>query len=113
MSDLDAVLEAVVASTGVGRYRHLCSDANTLPAPNSAADWRRFIRDLHARDLHARGLDAPRPDVAEAVELTRRMNACPFRSTEGCGCSGARCALRGGAIVSHLDCFACLRRTPE
>lgn len=110
MSDADfpGILDAVIASTGVERYRHLCSAANTLPPPNAPEDWRRFVRHLHAR-----GLDPPRPGVAESIDLTRRMNACPYRSTApGCGCAGSRCALRGGAIVSHLDCMACLRRYP-
>jgi hypothetical protein len=38
------------------------------------------------------------------------MRACAFRSTDpGCGCQGGRCSLRHGVIVSHLDCFNCLR----
>lgn len=59
--------------------------------------------------LDADAHDAPRPTVAESVRLTRAMNACPSRSVDpGCGCAGARCSARGGAVVSHLDCFACL-----
>lgn len=63
--------------------------------------------------LFADPADHPHRDhVAESLEMTRRMNACPSRSTEGCGCSGGKCAARGGAIVSHIDCFACLRENP-
>jgi hypothetical protein len=47
----------------------------------------------------------------EGVRLARAMRACPYRSRgPGCGCSGANCSLRGGAVVSHIDCFDCLRR---
>ena len=54
-----------------------------------------------------------RPPVAESMGLLGRMNACSFRSRgPGCGCSGANCALRKGAVVSHVDCFDCLRRYP-
>lgn len=48
--------------------------------------------------------------AAQALALTRLMHACPFRNAEGCGCAGARCALRGGAIVSHAECFDCAGR---
>jgi hypothetical protein len=51
-----------------------------------------------------------REGVAESWALTRRMKACPHRAVDpGCGCSGARCALKPGAVVSHRDCFACLK----
>lgn len=39
----DELLEECVQSTGVERYRHLASAANTLPAPHSAEDYRRWI----------------------------------------------------------------------
>lgn len=47
------------------------------------------------------------PSATEALELTKQMKACPHRSTEGCGCSGAKCGLLGGKKVSHRDCFSC------
>jgi hypothetical protein len=51
--------------------------------------------------------------VAESVSLLRQMKACPHRVVAaGCGCLGlARCALGRGhnQLVSHFDCFACLR----
>jgi hypothetical protein len=43
MSDFEATLEEAVRATRVERYRWLCSEANTLPMPNSREDWRRFI----------------------------------------------------------------------
>lgn len=56
----------------------------------------------------------PGMPVTESLALTRAMGSCPYRATgPGCGCGGARCALRGGRTVSHVDCFACLRRYPE
>ena len=42
-ADFDALLDEAIRATGVERYRWLCSDANTLPPPNSRDDWRRFI----------------------------------------------------------------------
>jgi hypothetical protein len=55
--------------------------------------------------------DTGRPDVSESLSLAKSMRACIFRSTDpGCGCAGGRCSLRRGAVVSHLDCFDCLRR---
>jgi hypothetical protein len=60
----------------------------------------------------ARSTDGP--TAAEALGLVRAMKACSFRSSgPGCGCAGGRCALRLGALVSHLDCFDCLRRYPD
>lgn len=41
--DLENALAECIAETGVERYRWLCSDANTHPSPNSAADYRRWI----------------------------------------------------------------------
>jgi hypothetical protein len=49
--DFAAVLDAVVASTRVERYRWLCSDANPHPSPNSAADYRRLVFALHAGEV--------------------------------------------------------------
>lgn len=60
--------------------------------------------------LFADPADYPHRDhLAESIELTRQMKACPHRSTEGCGCAGARCSKKGGEIVTHIDCFGCLR----
>lgn len=102
MIDWIAALDRVVARTGHGRFRALCDAAH----PDHAA-WRARVVGL-AADPPGSG-PARRP-VAESAELARAMRACPYRSTEGCGCAGGRCALRGGAIVSHRDCFPCLER---
>jgi hypothetical protein len=51
------------------------------------------------------------PTAAEALALVAAMKACPFRSVgAACGCNGARCALRAGAVVSHRNCFDCILR---
>jgi hypothetical protein len=53
---------------------------------------------------------AERPDVAETLALLRALKACPFRAVDiGCGCSGARCGLRRGAIVNYQSCMSCVR----
>lgn len=51
----------------------------------------------------------PPKQALEGLRKVRRMNRCEFRTVEPGCCAGARCADRGGAIVSHLDCFACPR----
>lgn len=94
------------------RLRHICeASRRPRPAPDDRpATARPTPTPVRAATPPA---DAGRPPVHESLALTRSMNRCDFRSTKGCGCSGARCALRGGAIVSHVDCFDCLRRYPE
>ncbi len=48
--------------------------------------------------------------ATEAIALVKAMKACPHRSVDPpCGCSGAWCGFKGGVIVSHADCFDCLR----
>lgn len=57
------------------------------------------------------GLSHLRPatiPLLEALKLHRQIHGCRYRSTTGCGCSGARCGLRS-ATVSHRDCLACVR----
>jgi hypothetical protein len=98
VSYLDA-LDIVVARTNVERLRYLCSDANTRPPPNSAADYRRYVVET------AEAPPAP-PTPTEVMGQLASMRGCPFWSR--CTCSGGRCGLRGAAIVSHRDCFACL-----
>jgi hypothetical protein len=52
--------------------------------------------------------DSPLIPLTESLELLRLVKLCRYRSTTGCGCSGARCGLRS-AIVSHRDCLDCVR----
>jgi hypothetical protein len=98
-------LERRVARTGNERYRLLCADDH----PDHEA-WR---ANIVASESGIPAAKAPGPEsitVTTSVALTRAMKSCPFRSIEGCGCTGGRCALRGGAAVSHLDCFPCVER---
>lgn len=104
------------------------------PCPESCLRWRIFcqwaaesppdpVKIAHIRHRSALGpalrpvaesAELARPTVAESAELARRAAACPYRATgPGCGCSGARCALRAGSVVSHVECFDCLRRYPD
>jgi hypothetical protein len=78
--------------------------------------------------------DPPLIPLAESLELLGLVKLCQYRSTAGCGCSGARCALRvvssqlsvvgeddslltdnrqpttgNSSLVSHLDCLECMR----
>jgi hypothetical protein len=82
--------------------------------PAGGFDRARFLA-AHPRlaaRLAARG-DRGRPSARASIRLARAMTACPYRSTLHCGCTGGRCALRGGARVSHRDCFPCLERYPD
>lgn len=76
---------------------------------------------LHARPRSPDGPPAPasvavavataRPTAAESMARLAIAKACPYRSKHPpCGCAGARCGLRRGAIVSHVDCLDCVRR---
>ena len=57
------------------------------------------------------GPPAAGPSTVQAVAEIAAMKRCPYRAVwPKCGCSGARCGLRSGAVVSHLDCFECVRR---
>ncbi len=70
------------------------------------AEWRLSVTDQQLADA-ARA--APLVPCNEAIAALALVKACPYRSTTGCGCSGARCALRG-AIVNHRDCLECVQR---
>jgi hypothetical protein len=107
-------LEIVLAMTSHGRFRWLCSDEN--PDAQSREDHRRLMVQIATGDPAPAGAvsDQARMPATDALRLLARMNACPSRTRDAvCGCSGARCAERGGAIVSHIDCFTCLRQRPE
>lgn len=53
---------------------------------------------------------ASRPTVGESWQRLQQIKACPYRSVfPPCGCSGARCGLKWGAIVSIHDCLDCVR----
>jgi hypothetical protein len=55
----------------------------------------------------------PQPPAGETIRLLAIVKRCPFRSIDpGCGCSGARCALRPAAIavVSARECLDCVRQ---
>ena len=106
MTHLDA-LDALADHPHLWRFRQLCADDN--PDVEQREGYRALVVRMARGEATADTREA-RPVAAEALALTRAMNACPFRSRgPGCGCSG-RCALRGGAIVSHLDCFPCIER---
>jgi hypothetical protein len=100
-------IEALSALTGhphACRYRALCADAH----PDIEA--RDAYRALVVRRATGRPGPARAVPLGESLSLLAGLRACPFRSRDsGCGCAGARCALRGGAVVSHRDCFDCLK----
>ncbi len=85
----------------------LCSDD---PIARAHAVWR-----LAQPDTLPDQPTIPLPEALAALAIVRR---CPYRSTAGCGCTGARCALRGltphaprpTPHVSHRDCLDCARR---
>ena len=66
-------LDIVVGQTGVERYRHLCSEANTLKPPNDRAAYCRWIVDEAQRDPTLPNIDA---HLAEAAGQPPRVNPC-------------------------------------
>lgn len=71
LNDFDAALAECLAETGVERYRHLASDANALPSPNSAEDYRRWI-------------------LARGWRRTVPVDYAPATGGGGCGGCGSR-----------------------
>lgn len=100
--DWRAALEMVVARTRHARFRALCDDA--WPDPVQRDAYRAAMVRL------AFDAEADRPTVAQAWDLTRRMKSCPFYSRRPGCCAGARCALRKGDVVSHIDCNLCIQK---
>ena len=72
------------------------------PVERAHAQWRL------SQPIRSRIPPLPPCPCAEAMKLHRLMHRCLWRSTEGCGCTGVRCGLRG-VIVSHRDCLECVR----
>ena len=67
------------------------------------------ISEAGPADHQAQQPTTDRPTAAESLSLLAAAKACPFRSIDAaCGCSGIRCALRHGAILSLQDCMACV-----
>lgn len=93
-------LELVISRTGVERYRYLCLEH---PKPNVRAEYSAHVIRLAAQR------SSPDPKVAEVAAIARKVQDCPFRSVDSGGCRCARCALRGGAGVSNLECIQCIR----
>jgi hypothetical protein len=92
------------------------------PCPGACLGWDVWCRDwapsgdpvlrAHIRNRSAGPAAGPAatPGLAATIAAIAAMNVCPYRSAPGCGCSGGRCGLRGGAAVSHVDCLSCLER---
>lgn len=88
-------LEIVIARTGVQRYRFLCSEEY-----REHLAYRRFMVDMAGETVIP---------LDESLALHRLVHACPYRSTQGCGCSGARCGL-SGRLVAPRECLECVRK---
>ncbi len=80
--------------------------ASDDPVQRRHAEWRLSVTDQQLADAARAARLVP---CNEAIAALALVMACPYRSTTGCGCSGARCALRG-AIVNHRDCLECVQR---
>lgn len=53
-----------------------------------------------------------RESLRQSLSLIARVKACPsWEASSSCGCGNNRCRLGRGrdGIVSHQECFACLR----
>jgi hypothetical protein len=110
--DWTEALERRIERTKHERYRQLCDAGH----PEHLA-WRRKLVAEESGEASPAAIaaapvpcDEARPAVQQVMRWIRDMKKCPYRSKEGCGCWEGRCALRGGAMVGHPDCFQCLER---
>ena len=64
---------------------------------------------LHYLASHTAELaPAQLPTVAVVRAGLLIVHRCLYRSTAGCGCNGAHCAL-ASKFVSHRDCLVCVK----
>jgi hypothetical protein len=77
-------LEIVVRNTGVDRYRHLCSEANTLPPPNDYEAYRGLMLRLAGAEL------TPNPDAVREMigEIRAAANDAPEHLHQPVPCCG-------------------------
>lgn len=105
-------IPAALACRGeeVHRFCELIDPGNASYAPDYANVLRSVVQ-LQPSAAEPRPKLTVKVKVVEALERVQAMYACPYRSLDaGCGCSGAKCGLRHGEIVSYADCFECIRR---
>lgn len=50
-----------------------------------------------------------RPTIQETQAAIARMKACEFWSPCKTGCGSGHCGLKKGKLVSHQECFACIK----
>lgn len=100
-------LEAVVARTGVRRYRWLTGGDNPDVASREA--YRRLVERLAAG-----GPAAPPVPLAASLRAAKHGGRnCPHGSPPSCGCSGlAACSLLGRDVTIR-DCTECLTTGPR
>lgn len=79
--DFDQALAEAIDATGSHRYVWLCSEANTLPSPNSRDDWRRWIVEGRWRPVLRPVEDvlaeARAEGIPEAIPSTKPCGGCP------------------------------------
>lgn len=104
-------LELVVAETGVGHYRFLCSEAN--PDPSTREGYRRYMVEL------ATGVKVARPEAPPPAsprpppgDWSARIRACPDFNP-GCCASPAPYCSRFDLHPSRERCIECLRGEDE
>ena len=84
MTDAEIISEAI-RLTGVERYRYLCSSANALPAPNSAADYLDYCRRVVAAGGHPGTVTAPASDPSGSQGTITVHYGGPAPSRPCCG----------------------------
>jgi hypothetical protein len=100
------------------RHRRLCE----LTDPDHPDYNPRYLNSLQApppSKAHRSPCQESQPGkmgVSEHIDLIRSMKACPsWEKSSDCGCGNNRCREGKGreGVVSHQDCFECLRSEEE
>lgn len=101
---LDEALEIVVARTGNELYRRLVRHPN----PSRRARYIEWIMGEGLAISFASGDKATPPlmPLSDSSRLTALARLCPYRSRQGCGCSGYLCGLIQREVSGQtcLDC---------
>ena len=101
--DFERLLSECILATGHARFRFLCSPENTMPSPNSAADYRDYV--LRRGWEPGRGEPAPiGPAPDGMVHASRSGEIRPGRARDGYRPGAVTIAGAGSVLASEHRC---------